>query len=304
MPTRHVPRARKAPLTARTADPFDLYQRSVQNVEHEVGFVDRVFFRLRGRRARSLREDFCGTGNTACAWVRRRRTNVAVGLDLDPRPLAWGRAHNVARLTPDQQARVALVRGNVLSPPPLRGLVAASLRGSPPLRRSVAASLRRFDLILAMNFSYWTFRTRALMLEYFTAVRRTLSHDGLFILDFFGGSDVLREMTESTRYGGRRTGFTYVWDQARYDPLTGDYRCHIHFRFPDGSRLRRAFSYHWRLWTLPELRDILADAGFRRVIVYTEGDDGKGGGNGVFREAKHSPADRAIIAYIIAMPVT
>jgi SAM-dependent methyltransferase len=302
MPKRPAPRARKAPLTARTADPYDLYQRSVQNVEHEVDFVDRVFLRLRGRRARSLREDFCGTGNTACEWVRRRRANVAVGLDLDPRPLAWGRAHNVARLTPDQQARVALVRGNVLSPPPLRGLVASSLRGSPPLPRSVAASIRRFDLILAMNFSYWTFRTRALMLEYFTAARRALSRDGLFILDFFGGSDVLREMTESTRYGGQRTGFTYIWDQARYDPITGDYRCHIHFRFPDGSRLRRAFSYHWRLWTLPELRDILADAGFRRAAVYTEGDDGKGGGNGVFREARHSPADRTIIAYIVAVP--
>jgi hypothetical protein len=289
MPRRTRSRARKPALTARSADRFDLYQRSVQNVEHDIDFVDRVFYRFRGRRARSLREDFCGTGNTACAWVRRRRTNVAVGLDLDPRPLAWGRAHNVARLTADQQARVALIRGDVLSPP------------SPRYGRSAAAARRRFDLVLAMNFSYWTFRTRALMATYFTAVRRALTRDGLFILDFFGGSDVLREMTEHTRYGGRRTGFTYIWDQARYDPITGDYRCHIHFRFPDGTRLRRAFSYHWRLWTLPELRDILADAGFRRVTTFTEGDDGRGGGNGIFREARHSPADRTIIAYIVGL---
>ena len=88
-------RHRKPPLTSRTADPYDLYQRSVQNVEHEIDFVDRVFLKHRARRAATLREDFCGTANTACEWVRRRRSNIAVGLDLDPKPLAWGRKHNL-----------------------------------------------------------------------------------------------------------------------------------------------------------------------------------------------------------------
>ena len=32
---------------------------------------------------------------------------------------------------------------------------------------------------------------------------------------------------------------------------------HIHFEFPDGSRIERAFGYHWRLWQIPELHDLL-----------------------------------------------
>jgi hypothetical protein len=64
--------------------------------------------------------------------------------------------------------------------------------------------------------------------------------------------------------------FTYVWDQARFNPITHDFLCHIHFRFPDGSQLRRAYTYDWRLWTLPELREVLIEAGFSRVHVFWE----------------------------------
>jgi len=35
-------------------------------------------------------------------------------------------------------------------------------------------------------------------------------------------------------------GYTYVWHQAAYDPISGDTLCHIDFKFEDGSRLRRA----------------------------------------------------------------
>ncbi len=31
--------------------------------------------------------------------------------------------------------------------------------------------------------------------------------------------------------------------------------------------LRRAFTYDWRLWSLPELREVLAEAGFERIEV-------------------------------------
>ena len=59
-------------------------------------------------------------------------------------------------------------------------------------------------------------------------------------------------------------------------------KCNIHFKFPDGSKIKRAFSYTWRLWTAPELRDMLLDAGFRNVTVYWEGEDDNGEGNGEF----------------------
>jgi len=71
---------------------------SVQCAETEVDFVEETFRQLRGRRARSRREDFCGTAKVGCEWVRRGRGRTAIGVDRDPVVLAWGRQHNVAAL--------------------------------------------------------------------------------------------------------------------------------------------------------------------------------------------------------------
>ena len=34
------------------------------------------------------------------------------------------------------------------------------------------------------------------------------------------------------------------------------------------QNLRRAFQYHWRLWTIPELHEMLLAAGFNHVHVW------------------------------------
>lgn len=261
-----------------------LYQRAVQSVEAEIDFVDATFRRLRGRRARRLREDFCGTGNTSCEWVRRRGSNEAVGLDLDRATLEWGMAHNVSRLRADQRERVRLLELDVLE-----GGDRASTRG--------------MDCVLAMNFSWWVFRDRATLGSYFRSVRRSLARDGVFFMDIYGGWEAMREQTERRPVlGGHRSrrGFTYVWEQESFDPVTNHARCHISFRLRDGRVLRRAFTYEWRLWTIPEARDLLLESGFRRVRVYWEGDDGKGSGNGVFTESERGECCAAFIAYLTA----
>lgn len=279
-PTRSAPGRPAAPgLTAAAADRHELYEAAVQNVESEIDFVDATFLRLRGRRARRLREDFCGTGNTSCEWVRRRPTNEAWGLDIDAPTLAWGQRRNIGKLDADQAARVNLLERDVLTPGDAVGM----------------------DAILAMNFSYWLFTERATLLTYFRSVRESLGDDGLFFCDFYGGSETMKEMEERRRCSIKGRGrFTYVWDQHRYTPVTGAMHCRIHFEFPDGTAKRNAFSYHWRLWTLPEIRELLAEAGFRTVAVYWEGDDGKGGGNGVFRPTAKGTADPAYICYIVS----
>lgn len=275
-PTRRSSRRRPAPPSARTADRYRLYLDAVQDPPTEVARLSRLYRRLRGRHARTLREDFCGTAGICCDWARSRSGRAAVGVDIDPEPLAWATRHHLPGLSEARRARVRLVRDSVLS--------------------ARVAGLGPFDIICALNFSYWVFRERAVMLRYFRNCRRALAPGGLLVLDFFGGSEVLSELRERTR----NRGFTYVWDQADYDPVSGDWTAHIHFEFRDGTALRRAFTYHWRLWTIPELRDLLAEAGFRRVRVLLEGDAPGGGGDGVFRERRRGQADRSFIAYLAA----
>lgn len=294
MPTSPAPRRTSRPSgsapsrlrgLAAKADRYDLYQRSVQCFEAEVDFVSETFRAIRKRPARIVREDFCGTFGVCCEWVRRHKTNIAVGLDIDPEPVAWGRAHNLSPLSPSQQARIHILGANVLEPP-----------------RMPRIAPRGFDAVLAMNFSYWCFKDRATLLEYFRKVRSSLGPEGVLFMDACGGADAVRICKEYRPIGrkGGRTSFTYIWDHAAFDPITGDMLCKIHFKLRDGSRINDAFTYDWRLWTLPEIRDALTDAGFSRTTVYWEGDDGKGGGDGVFRPSEHGDCCDSFICYIVA----
>lgn len=268
----------RPPLTARSADRHALYQLAVQEPDADLDFLDRVYKHNFGRKPARIREDFCGTALLASRWVARRPANTALGIDLDPDPITWGEKNIHAKLSPDARSRLTIVEANVLD--------AAHTNAKP------------YDAVFALNFSYWIFKQRAVMLDYFTKVRAVMGRESLFILDFFGGSDVLTEMVERTK----KPGFTYVWDQHRYDPISGDITCHIGFEFKDGSRIPRAFTYHWRLWTIPELKDLLLQAGFGSLDVYTEGEDRKGEPNGIFVKRAQSPADRCVIAYLVAKP--
>ena len=97
--------------------------------------------------------------------------------------------------------------------------------------------------------------------------------------------------------------FTYLWDQHSFDPINNHATNYIHFEFDDGSELRRAFRYDWRLWSVPETRDVLAEAGFRHNEVYWEGTDHKTGeGNSIFSLKQKALDDPAWVAYIAAFP--
>lgn len=266
---------RRKRLTAATADRHELYERSVQEPEADCDFIDQVWREQRRRKPPPrLREDFCGTAVTAIQWVKRNRRNRAIGVDLSADVLAVAEQRVRQRLKPKDRGRIKLVRGDVLK-----------VRTHP------------VDTVVASNFSYFTFKTRPLLLRYFRACRRSLAKGGMLLLDAYGGSDAYREIREPRE----ENGFTYVWEQHSYNPVTGHVLNHIHFRFRDGSRLDRAFTYDWRLWTLPELREILADAGFRNVTVYWEGTDEKTGeGNGVFTVTDRGEACEGWIAYLVA----
>jgi SAM-dependent methyltransferase len=256
---------RKAkPRKADTADRHALYEQSVQSTEFEYEFIDTNFQRIRQRVPKLLREDFCGTAQMCCEWVRGRDDNRAIGVDFDPEVLAWGRDHHVAALDEAQQKRVTLLQEDV-----------QTVKAEP------------VDIVVAMNFSWQIFEQRDTLRRYFASVREALVDDGILFLDAFGGYEAFREMQEKTRH----KGFTYVWDQASYDPITGHIVCHIHFHFNDGSKMKRAFTYEWRLWTLPEIREILLEAGFANVTVYWQTLDEDDEPSGDFEPAAHGEAD-------------
>ena len=261
-------------FTARTADRHELYQLSVQSPEDDVRFLQRVYRTLRKRPAHHFREDFCGTALLSATWVRRGEDFTAEGFDIDPDPLAWGIAHNFEPLG-EGAKRATLHLKDVRRP-----------------------SLRRPDVRCAQNFSWFVFKQRAELLGYLRAAHEDLADDGVLVLDIYGGPESMEEMEELRKIP---EGFTYVWDQVSYSPVTGDYKAHIHFRFRDGSQIRRAFSYDWRLWTLTEVQDALREAGFGQIETYWEGTDDDGeSGNGVYRRSKKGENCLAWVTYVVA----
>ena len=256
---------------------YELYERAVQDPAADIALLQRIFRKHADRPARLLREDFCGTAVMACRWVEQNPENEAWAIDIDPEPLAFARERHVAKLSPAQASRLHLERGDV--------------------RR---VRHRKVDVTIAFNFSYFVFRTRAELLDYFRAARASLAPDGILALDHYGGLDATAELTETRRC----RGFTYVWEQELYLSGTGEYHCHIGFRFPDKTRIRRAFTYRWRYWHLTELIDALKDAGFRSVELYVEQGDADGEGNGEFA---HDPSAKSardcggIICYVLAL---
>lgn len=256
MPTRSRPEPRRrsgARAQALRPDRHLLYTAAVQHVELDLDHLIRIYRQARGRVPALLREDFCGTAALACAWAARGREQCAWGVDLHAPTLAWARRRMLPHFGA-AAARVTLIHGDVR-----------------------AASAPRVDVVTALNFSYWVFKTRIGLRDYLRAARRSLRPGGMLFLDTFGGAEAQQALIERTRIpatlgpGAERIPpFTFEWDQASFNPVDHHLRCHIHFRLRDGRIMRRAFSYDWRMWTLPELRELLAEAGFRSSHVYLQ----------------------------------
>jgi hypothetical protein len=266
------------------ADKYALYRLSVQDPEHEVQMFQRFYKDAFGKVATTLREDFCAAFAVCCEWVKQSGEHRAVGIDLDPEPLQYGRDHYLSRLTTDQQKRISL------------------------LQQDVMQASTRAQIVAAQNYSFFLFKTRSEVKRYFASVLKTLPEDGIFVFDMMGGSAMLAQEIEESRSVARPTKedkehnppFRYVWEQKYFNPITHDVLFHIHFRFPDGSALEKAFTYDWRLWTLPELLELLEEAGFGQRHVYWETEDKDGQPSGRYRRSSVGKADPAWLCYVVA----
>lgn len=262
-----------------------LYEASVQNVDADVDFIERIWREARGDTPRTLREDFCGTASLCAEWVRRDQTRRAWGADLDEATLEWGRQHRLSLLTPSAAERITLERRDV---------------------REVKEP--KVDVQVAFNFSYFTFHDRETLLGYFESVYASLGERGMFFLDLFGGVESEQELEEETAHdaqvdddGTEIPAFSYFWDQDSLNAIDRSLVCHIHFRVPGVGRIRRAFTYQWRFWTLPELRELLTEAGFDGSVVYVEGwDDDEDEPDGDFQPTEHLDNEGGYVAYLVA----
>ncbi|WP_242343861.1 SAM-dependent methyltransferase [Anaeromyxobacter terrae] len=236
-PANRVPRSAPAPKPG-PRDPHRLYERAVQDPDADIAIIERV---LRGRRpAQRLREDFSGTAALAARWVEKGPRRTAVAVDLEPSVHAWARTYRVPALGA-AASRLDLVTGDVREP-----------------------NGEGFDAVVALNFSYAVFRTREALGGYLRSALGALAPGGALVLDAFGGWDAQRALVERRRIG---RGVTYVWEQEGFDPITHRIRCTIHFELAGGRPMRRAFQYDWRLWSLPELTELLREAGFDAIEV-------------------------------------
>jgi len=255
---------------------LQLYEWAVQDPSFETEFLAQTFERLRGRKPRDLREDFCGTALLCAAWVRDVAGGTAVGIDLDGPTLEWGRKRHVAALDGDLAGRVTL------------------------LQQDVRCETRpRADIACAFNFSHFLFREPAELTDYYRHVRRSLRKDGLFFVDCYGGWESQQVRSEKRTVKCPAGRFRYVWHQDAYDPVTNEAECRIAFGFADGRRMKRAFTYHWRLYTLPELRQAMLDAGFSDARVYW--DKSPDDDENDFRPARHAVNSAAWLAYVVGI---
>lgn len=255
---------------------YAYYEASVQTPEQHAAMFSLIYADIRGTSPTVLREDFCGTFAISCEWIKRNPKNKALCIDLDNEPLAYGKKHRLRKLSTQQKKQIHLLQQSVIS------------KTNP-----------KADVAIACNFSFNIFKEREVLLRYLKAVMASLKPGGLVILEMAGGPGMIEKTKDRLTIDDEDVGkFTYIWDQKTFNPITHHVLYSIHFKFPDGSVMEDAFVYDWRLWTIPEMRDILKEAGFSRTHTYWEIEkNGKGTGE----YARSAKADNAYswIAYVV-----
>ena len=261
-----------------------LYEAAVQSPDADLDFFRKVYRKANRKPLKTLREDFCGTAALAVRWVKRGRDHQAWGVDLDQATLDWGIERYVPGLSEKKKKNLHLRCADV---------------------RDVAPP--KVELVCALNFSYGVFHTREALREYFTAVRGSLKPGGVFVLDAFGGTDAMdiseedREIESTDSVSGIEVPeFTYVWEQAKFNVVDHSMTCYIHFELADGTRMEKAFRYDWRVWTFPELTELLKEAGFSDAGVYMEGwDEEEEDGDGKFKRRTFFENQEGWVGYVV-----
>lgn len=254
-------------------DKYWYYRHSVQSPDLDVRFMQNCYRSLRKKSAYSFREDFCSTFALSCEWVKLGKLYRSIAVDIDSKPLKYGKENNLAHLNSQQQNRLSIIHDNVLD-----------------------CRTAKVDIISALNFSYFILKQREDLKKYFLNCLKSLNKNGLLVLDCFGGSQCFQANEEQVNHGT----FTYYWDQESFDPISHRAVFHIHYKRRGEKKRKKVFSYDWRFWTIPEIKDLLQEVGFRKVHIYWEGTDEDGEGNSRFTRRKKGEECESWVAYIMS----
>ena len=255
---------------------LSLYRAAVQHPQAEVNFLARAYLHYHGELPTKLREDFAGTCAVAGAWVMMDEDCRALAVESHGPTVRWAQRAQETELG-DAAQDLHIVEADVFE------------LASP-----------KVDVVCALNFSAFIFHDRASLLRYFKHARRCLDKRGLLVIDAYGGPGAMMPGTQRRSIEG--SPVEYLWEQASYNAIDARVDCRIHFAFDDGQVMRNAFRYDWRLWTLPEIVELMREAGFAHAEVWCDQYDAKEGtSDGVYRPLEKMNEREDWVAYIIGV---
>ena len=278
-------------------DTLELYRWAVQDPETHAVVLRAMYERLRpGRHPVVLREDFAGTSSESVAWVALKQGRRAIAVDLDGPTLEWAQRRAV-RLLGTRASEVRFVQGDV------------RIVGPPEVPHA--------DIISVLNFSILYQRDREQLCSYLRHAVNGLAPSGILVLNLFGGAVAVQPgttrhwVTPKPRLPSEPSipAFEYLWEVRSYDRASKRLDCRIHFAASDPGtpdrihEVRDAFTYDWRMWSVHEVVEACAQAGFSDVQVWRHTYDPSRGAAGVFLGSVEPHCLRALeswTAYILA----
>lgn len=263
-----------------TTDKHALYLAAVQDPIGDVSRLSKLYFEINKTEAKSLREDFSGTFALSCSWVISDKSRSAVALDIDSDALEYGRNKYFTNLSKKEQSRLKVLEQNSIS------------------------KTQKTDLVAAFNFSYCLLHEREKLLSYFRNSLASLNTKGIVVLDIFGGSEseVPEVQERLVDNNDQIAPFHFEFVRESFNPINRHANYAINFNFlNDGPRLEKAFRYHFRMWSINELRECMQEAGFSRSMVFWEDADEDGLGNGKYYPSEIEENSLNWSAYVVGI---
>ncbi|QQE11073.1 hypothetical protein JD969_16455 [Planctomycetota bacterium] len=274
-----------SPNSSPLNDPLFLYQHAVQHPDAEAEFLERIYMHyFDDTRPTTLREDFAGTCAISTSWVNMDQDNRALAVEIDYPTAVWA-DQNVTELLKDRAEDVIILVDDVIN-----------------------ISEPQTDIVASLNFSALIYHKRKELVAYLKHARQSLTDQGIFVMDIFGGIG-------STTLGIQERSLqlhipnhidpqkvTYQWEQRSYNPDNHKIDCRIHFVLPNGTEMKDAFKYDWRLWSLNDLQEMMLEAGFDYSEIWCDKYDSfSNQSDNHYLPAKNYPDRTDWIVYVVGI---